>query len=131
MLFQIVLAPLLAVSAVSSVLPEPAAVAQGEIAPLDPPMTLAERTALRCSAAFSLVAGRQQSGDPAAREFPPLSERGREFFVRTAAGIMDSRGWNRQQVAMLMQAEGRSLVAEKSDLAIMPGCLSLLESSGL
>ena len=47
----------------------------------------AQRGAIRCSAAFAIVAERQRQGDADALESPPLGERGREFFVRVGARL--------------------------------------------
>ncbi len=95
------------------------------------PLPMQEKAALRCSAAFAMVAHGQKADDPATRDFPPVDVRGREFFVRTAARLMDERGLDRQQVAMLAREEAQALVDEGAMLDVMPGCLALLETSGL
>lgn len=95
----------------------------------NPALNLEQTTALRCSAAFALVAQMQEQGD--ASQYPLLEERGREFFVRSIARVMDETGATREQVVTLMaeQVEGLS---DQSELdAAMPPCLLLLEASGL
>ena len=131
MITKFVLTPIVrAVAAVALTAPAMVA-AQNDITKLDVPLTLQERTALKCSAAFAMVAHGQDADNAATRAFPPMQIRGREYFVRIAARMMDERGLDRQQVAMLMRAEAQTLVEEESELAIMPGCLALLDRSGL
>lgn len=95
-------------------------------------------TALRCSAAFSIVASEQQRGVAAAKaDYPPLSERGREFFVQTGARLMDERKLTRVQVQARLQAEVGQLQARAiaaSDPAafrrtLMTPCLALLDAA--
>jgi len=95
-----------------------------------PPMTLEQQMLLRCSSAFALVAQRQAQGEAAALAYPPLGERGREYFVRAMARLMDERGLTREQVAALARRETERMQGE--DLAqVMDPCLFALEASGL
>lgn len=75
--------------------------AQSPAAPLN--LTLAQETSLRCSAAFGLIAYDQKRGAPGADAFPPLGTRGREFFVRTTARLMDETGASRETVQALLK----------------------------
>ncbi len=68
-----------------------------------PKLTLAQETSLRCSAAFGLIAYDQKRGAPGADAFPPLETRGREFFVRTTARLMDETGASRETVQALLK----------------------------
>ena len=107
--------------------PEPAA----EPAPL----SLESRTALRCSAAFAIVADGQARGNKDALVWPALGERGREFFVRTSARVMDDTGMDRAAVANELQTQAQELW-ESGGLGgkigqVMPACLLLLEASGV
>ncbi|MFM6930860.1 MAG: hypothetical protein ACKOUT_01295 [Novosphingobium sp.] len=68
-----------------------------------PKLNLAQETSLRCSAAFGLIAYDQKRGAPGADAFPPLGERGREFFVRTTARLMDETGASRETVQALLK----------------------------
>jgi len=74
-------------------------------------LNLAQETALRCSAAFALIAYDQQRGAPGAASYPPLGTRGREYFVLTTADLMDQTGATRDQVAAMFQARFRQLQA--------------------
>ena len=89
------------------------------------PLPADQQGAIRCSAAFALVAERQRQGDEAALVYPPVGERGREFFVRTGARLMDETGMTRDAV------EAGVILAEGSLDEIMPACLMLLDASGL
>lgn len=86
---------------------------------------------LRCSAAFALVSYGQANGDEAARKWPAIDPRGREFFVRTLAKLMDDTGMDRDQVSALASAEAQRLLDEKQVDAVMPACLLMLETSGV
>lgn len=71
-------------------------------APL-PSLSLSQETALRCSAAFGLIAYDQSRGAPGADAYPPLGVRGKEFFVRTTARLMDETGASRETVQALLK----------------------------
>lgn len=110
--------------------------APGAAEPVPPPpeaaqLAPAQQGALRCSAAFALVAERQRQGEEAALAYPPLGERGREFFVQAGARLMDEAGLTRETIAARMREQADTILAEGSLDAIMPPCLLLLEASGL
>ncbi len=97
-----------------------------------PALSLEQQSGLRCAAAFALVAQAQAAGDAEALEYPALGERGREFFVRTAARLIDETGLDRDGVARLLSAEAGRLAQEEGALdRAMPPCLMVLEASGL
>jgi hypothetical protein len=104
-----------------------------------PKLTIEQQTLLRCSATFALVAGEQAKGDPAALSYPALRERGREYFVRTAAKLTDELGVPRETVMGLLGREADRVQAERSAAAnpaeitdrIMRTCLVSLIASGL
>lgn len=104
-----------------------------------PRFTLEQRMLLRCSAAFAIVAGEQHRGAPAAAAYPPLGERGREYFVRASARLMDELGLSREQVEAGLRGEVRGLQESARDAAdpaayldsVMQPCLSALDASGL
>lgn len=108
--------------------------------PAEPaPMTLEQTMLLRCSAVFAVVAGEQQRGVASARAYPPLAERGREFFVRASARLMDERHMAREQVEAALRAEAARFQADAAqapdrarfvDGAMQP-CLTALEAAGL
>lgn len=95
------------------------------------PLPADQQGALRCSAAFALVAERQRLGEDAALRYPPLAERGREFFVRAGARLMDEAGLTRDDMTARLRTEADGILAEGSLDEIMPPCLLLLEASGL
>jgi hypothetical protein len=100
--------------------------------PSPAPMTLEQQMLLRCSAAFALSAGEQQRGVAGSRAYPALGERGREFFVRSAARLMDELKLTREQIQARLRGEAQALAAEPARLAeVMPPCLAALEASGL
>lgn len=96
-----------------------------------PVLSQQSRALLRCSAAFALVSRRQANGDPVALRWPSLDERGREFFVRSLAQLMDETGLDRDGVAWLAGAEAKALQDSGETDKVMPSCLVMLESSGL
>ena len=96
-----------------------------------PPLTLQQQTTVRCAAAFALVTEDQANGDAEALQYPVLGTRGKEFFVRALAQLMDETGMNREAIGALMTAEAQRLRAEGGVGDITPGCLLLLDASGL
>lgn len=98
-------------------------------APEPAPLTLQQGAALKCSAAFALGAAAQQRGE--GKQWPDLSVRGREFFVRTSARVMDETGWSRDLVSLRLVQEANALSQPATLALAMPPCLSLLAASGL
>lgn len=102
-------------------------------------MTPEQTMQLRCAAAFAIVAGDQARGDPAALAYPPLKNRGQEFFVQVGAQLMDALHFTREQLADRVQAEvavqRRAKAAAADPKAYTDGvlqpCLAGLEASGL
>jgi len=86
---------------------------------------------LRCSAAFALISHRQANGEAAALQWPALDPRGREFFVRALARIMDETGMSREQVSQLAEAEAQRLIDQDRFDDVMPNCLLMLAASGV
>jgi hypothetical protein len=95
------------------------------------PLSLEQRTGLRCAAAFALLAQAQARGDAEALSLPPLAQRGREFFVRFSAQLMDDRGLTRESVAELLGEEVQALGVGSTLAQVTPACLVLLDASGL
>lgn len=108
------------------------AAAVGTAAAQDAPaLNLEQKTLLRCSAAFALAANKQEHGDRSLGEIPELRARGREYFVRAMATLMDQQSLGREQITALLKAEVGDL-AEGDKLAeAMPACLVSLQASGL
>jgi hypothetical protein len=107
--------------------PPPAAAQQGEAQAL----SLEHRMLLRCSAAFALMAHRQSTGDAAAQAYPPLQQRGQEFFVRASARVIDEAGLDRQAVTAALTTEALQLQEGHALQQVMPACLSALDAAGL
>ena len=113
--------------AVSAITP---ALAQSTVVDLD--------TALRCSALFGIIASEQKRGVAASLgDYPPLNQRGREFFVQTGARLMDQERLTREQVQLRFKGEIETLQTEVA-VAPDPGakaraiagpCLALLDAT--
>ena len=117
---------LAALALVSAAVSSAPSVAQ---APSPAPLTMPQATTLKCSAAFALGATMQARGEGAG--WPPLAERGREFFVRASAQLMDETGRTRYQVADDLRREAKGLGDPGALSAAMPPCLLLLDAAGL
>ncbi|MHA6332092.1 hypothetical protein ACXYL9_00285 [Qipengyuania sp. CAU 1752] len=100
-------------------------------APAEPQLSLQQRTSIRCSAAFAIVAKGQEAGNSEALAYPDLSERGKEFFVRASAQTMEEAGLTRDQISAVLSAEAHTLWDDGTLANVMPGCLLLLDASGL
>ena len=105
-----------------------AAPATAQVAP-PPQLSLEHRMLLRCSAAFALVARWQDAGDASAQKYPPLKQRGSEFFVRASARVMDEAKLDRAAIGEALKAEAQALLQGGTLAAIMPVCLSALDTS--
>lgn len=92
-------------------------------------MSLDHQGALRCSAAFAIVAIRQQQGQ--AGQYPALGERGREYFVRAAAKVMEDTNMDRAAISNALRAEAQGLAKDGQLDAVMPACLLMLDAAGL
>ncbi len=106
-----------------------------DAAPADalPALTLEQQTNLRCGVAFAGVAGAQEEGAEWALAYPALGERGKEFFVRTMARMMEDERFTRSVVLRLAQREVERFAEDDlaSADALMPACIALLDASGL
>lgn len=94
-------------------------------------LTLEDKTLMRCSAAFAMVAWQQDDKAPDGKKYPPLNERGREYFVRAMAEIMDDTGVDRAGITELLRAQMVELAKPGKLDEAMPPCLLSLESTGL
>lgn len=114
----------LPIAAALALLGSTAVSGQIESAPVAPPaLNLEQETAVRCGAAFAIVSAEQARGSTLAAGWPVLGTRGREFFVRTGARLMDETGATRPQVQALFANAARSL---RADSASLPGRLTTL-----
>ena len=104
----------------------------------NPTPTLEQAMMLRCSAVFALVAGDQARGLEPAKEYPPLGTRGKEFFVRASAQLMDDMHVTHDQVEAMLREQVDELQhgsAQAKDRAayldaVMQPCLEQLEANG-
>lgn len=96
-----------------------------------PPVSLEQQAALRCSAAFAIVSAGQERGNEAALAYPLLGERGKEYFVRSMAKVMEETGIGREQVSALVSKSAQELWDKDAIRDAMPSCLLLLDASGL
>ena len=86
---------------------------------------------VRCAAAFSIVSYGQQNGNEAARKWPALGDRAREFFVRSLAQIMDDTGLDRDGISQLVSKQAQEMWDRQEIDKVMPSCLVMLEASGV
>lgn len=97
-------------------------------------LTPEHHLALRCGAVFAITASEQARGLPQARKWPALAAQGREFFVRSAARIMDETGLTREDVRAAAMQEAQAVQRQVSTAADpeaafsgqMTACLPLL-----
>lgn len=134
--------PTFAFVAAASLCLSPVAAAQPASGPAPAPapdlshLTLAHRAALKCAAAFAIVASEQQRGLDSALAFPPLAWRGKEYFVRTSAKVIDEAGLTRDQVRDLLVADVAAFQKQAAGskdpdgtvTAAMKPCLPLLDA---
>lgn len=99
--------------------------------PAPPSLDPQQATALRCGVVFALGARLQQEGDPAAAGWPALGTRGKEYFVRVTARLMDETGASRDALAAIAMKEVPALQSEGAMAAAMAQCLPLLDAAGL
>ena len=92
-----------------------------------------QQAALRCGVAIAIATEQQRAGRAANPEWPDLlaNERGREFFVRSMAKLMDDTGIAREGLALRGRKEAEELRDPEALEAVMPACLMMLDASGL
>ena len=97
----------------------------------DPELSQDSQALLRCSAAFAIVSHGQSTGNADALKWPELETRGREFFVRSLAQLMDETGLDRAGISRLVQVEAQKLWNDGRIDDVMPPCLVMLNASGV
>ncbi|MFA6031514.1 MAG: hypothetical protein WC889_01255 [Myxococcota bacterium] len=95
------------------------------------PLDIQQQTALRCSMAIAMAAQQQRAGTPADPSWPDLRERGREFFVRSLAQLMEDTGLTREGLVAQARPEVEALRQAGQLAQVVPACLLLLDASGL
>ena len=104
-----------------------------------PKLSLEQKTLLRCSAAFAIIASEQARGVESALAYPPLGERGKEYFVQAGARLIGELKLTHEQVDGLYRAEIKRLQDESATsddpralvTSIMQPCLLSLDASGI
>ena len=122
------LLPLAALVAVS------AAHAQDSSPPAEAPaLSLEQQTSLRCAVAFASLASAQDMELEWATQYPPIETRGKEFFVRSLAKIMEDERFTRDVVSRLVEQETQRQIegGPKPAEDMMSACLALLDASGI
>lgn len=95
------------------------------------PLTIEQQSAVRCSIAIAMAAEQQRAGQAAGKTWPDLTTRGREFFVRSLARLMDEAKLTRSMLTLYAQREAEALKQPGRLDEVMPPCLMFLEVSGL
>lgn len=95
-----------------------------------PDLTPPQAAALRCGVVFALGSRMQADGKPVAAAWPALATRGREYFVRVFARLMDDTGASREQLTAMAGQETAALKGDAALASAMPACLALLDASG-
>lgn len=96
----------------------------------EPALTPPQAEALRCGVVFALGAKLQADKAPVAARWPALGTRGKEYFVRVTARLIDDTGASRETLAAMAMRQVPALGDPAAVAAAMPGCLPLLEASG-
>lgn len=89
-------------------------------------LTEEHKAALRCAAAFAVVATEQQRGERDALGYPPLAYRGKEYFVRVAAQVMDQTGLSRDAVRALLVQDVAEMQQQAGAIADPAGEIKLV-----
>lgn len=95
------------------------------------PLPLEQQSALRCSIAIAMAAEQQRAGQAGDKVWPDLTTRGREFFVRSLAKLMDEAKLTRPMLTAHSQREVEQLKQPGRLDEVMPACLMLLDASGV
>lgn len=96
-----------------------------------PALLPAQQFKLHCAVAFAQVAAAQARGDARAMAYPPLAQRGREYFVRASAGATNGTGLTQDRLKALLEAEATTMSRDGTLYDSMPLCMKSLEASGL
>lgn len=99
-------------------------------------VTPEHKAMLECATVFAVVAYGQAEGDNAALRYPPLGERGKEYFVLASTRVMDEAKLSKEAVSGLLAADAAAL-QEKTKVsdpdavvaAAMAPCLPKLDAA--
>lgn len=95
-----------------------------------PVLTPPQAMALRCGVVFALGARLQAEKLPLALGWPALDTRGKEYFVRVTAKLMDDTKASRETLSAMAMRQVPELQTPSAIAAAMPACLPLLDASG-
>lgn len=96
----------------------------------EPVLTPPQAAALRCGVVFALGAKLQEEKLPLSLAWPPLGTRGKEYFVRVTAKLMDDTKASRETLSAMAMRQVPALGSPAALAEAMPGCLPLLDASG-
>ena len=96
----------------------------------EPVLTPPQAEALRCAVAFAIGARLQEQKSPVASGWPDLTARGKEYFVRATAKLMDDTKASRETLTGMVMRQMRTLSVPEEAAKAIPGCLPLLDASG-
>lgn len=90
---------------------------------------------VRCAGLFAIVAGEQVRKVPGSDRFPPLAERGKEFFVGTGMRLIRERQMTeaelgpyfRAQIAVIQEDYAKAADPRARTDAEMQSCLTMLD----
>jgi len=103
------------------------ALASAPLAAAPRALTPDERMGLTCASAFAMVAAGQARGEAQMAQYPPLAARGREWFVRLAAQLMDDAGLD--QAGVRAATEQAAATLRRTGVTdVMPACLRALDA---
>ncbi|MXO65172.1 hypothetical protein [Altericroceibacterium endophyticum] len=94
-----------------------------------PQLTMEHHTLLRCSVVFAMIAGGQENGVEEALAYPPMEERGKEYFVRALAQVMQDTGMSRQQIFDAIKMETKAIAQSDNRDTIIDVCLQSLNQA--
>ena len=97
--------------------------------PQMPPLDLTQQTTLRCVGAIAFQA--QDSEDGGSGRYGVEAGRGREFFVRASARLMEEASLTREQFQTALVHHAAAMSDRSARAETIPACLLLLEASGL
>ncbi len=126
-------------AALAPVLAAPCLAEEAPAANPKPELSLEQKTLLRCSAAFAIIASEQARGVKSALAYPALGTRGKEYFVRANAQLISQLSLTHEAIEALLRAEVSRLQEESGAArdpqalvsSIMQPCLLSLDASGL
>lgn len=96
----------------------------------EPSLTPPQAAALRCGVVFALGAKLQADNSLFAAGWPPLGTRGKEYFVRVTAKLMDDTKASRDTLSAMAMRHVPALSDPRALAAAVTGCLPLLDASG-